>query len=230
MRRPPPWVIAMLVAGGGLLLASFAFADEVKAMFPADFWNKKPLTGAKETWLREFIAATTFDLVAGGMPRSVAFGQAAVETGWGGAGRNNPWGKRGLGDAGSELINTTECLEAGKPCVKQTGQQFAKFSSPAAAARGYVAFLSGKNYKQGWHLLGDPGRWLLWLWGMGYATANGYASAVVDASRKIAVTMGDPSLAVEPWTPAHQAIAKQLSAVNAGTQRRELTRKLLGVA
>lgn len=231
MRRPPPWVIALALVTVGILAATWAFAQESPMPLPADNWGKKPLTGSKAEWLRQFISDTRPTLGPSGFPVAVAFAQAAIETGWGVAGRNNPWGKRGVGDAGSDLINTTECFEAGKPCVKQTGQQFAKFSSPAAAAQGYIKFLSGNMYKQGWGFRDkDPGRWVLWLWGMGYGTANHYAVTVVDVSRKIAVTMQDARYAIEPWTAEHKSIAAQLSAVNAGKQRRDLTHKLLGIA
>lgn len=230
MQRPPPWIIAVSLAAVGLLVAGAAWGDELVDMLPEDLWGKKALSGAKLAWLRSLAADSRGVLAAASMPAAVAFGQAAVETGWGSAGRNNPWGQRGRGDAGSDLITTTECFKAGADCTNLTGQQFAKYSSQTAAALGYIKFLSGPSYKEGWpYRNADPGRWLLWLWGMGYATANHYASSVVDASRKVAVSLNDASLAIN-WTDAHQAIADQLSSADAGSQRRALTRKLLGGA
>lgn len=225
--RIPPWLAGTAVVAVGLLFAGVAWGDELVEMLPEGLWGKKPLSGKKLDWLRNLVAQTKSVLIAAGMPPSVAYGQAAIETGWGSAGLNNPWGQRGKGDAGSDSITTTECFEAGQPCTKLTGQTFAKFSSPTAASLGYIKFLSGKSYMDGWAFRStDSGRWLLWLWGMGYATANHYATAVVDASRKIAVSLDDASLAID-WSDAHADIAKALSQVNAGKDRRALARKLL---
>lgn len=227
--RLPPLAVGLGIGAVGLLLAGLAWSDEVRAMLPADLWGKKPLNAKQTAWLQGLISETEPTIVAGGLPKSVSFGQSAVETGWGSAGRNNPWGKRGKGDAGSQQYTTTECLTAAS-CEVLKDQEFAKYSNQLAAAQGYVNFLAGKSYIPGKVFLpADPGRWLLWLWAMGYATDNHYATKVLDTSRKIAVTLNDASYAIEPWTAEHKAIADQLSQVNAGKQRRDLAKQLLGV-
>ena len=228
MRRPPPWLIGLSITAAGLLVAGLAWSDEVSAMLPAGMWGKKPLNDKQTTWLRGLIADALGTITSAGLPANVAFAQAAIETGWGSAGRNNPWGQRGKGDAGSQQYTTTECFTAGS-CEVLHDQTFAKYSTQTAAAQGYTRFLAGKSYRPGKAFLpADPGRWLLWLWAMGYGTANHYAGAVVDASRKIAVTLGDASYAID-WTDAHKAIADQLSEENAGSARRAKARELLGV-
>lgn len=219
---PRPWVLALVAATLVLVIAVSASADELPDL--ASF-NKKPLTGAKLVWLQGLVEQARANIRDGDSPESVAYGQAAVETGWGSAGRNNPWGKRGSGDAGSALITTHEVI--GLQEVEQKNQQFAVFSSPAAAAKGYVDFLNGKSYQPAHHLRSsDPGAWLLWLWAMGYATATHYPAAVVDASRKIAVSLNDARLAV-PWTARHADIASRLAQVAAGKPRRTLAASLL---
>lgn len=225
----PVWAAGLGVVALGLAAASAAWAAEGDhVQLPADKWGKTPLSGTKLTWVQGIVGQASGVLQAGEMPLSVAFGQAAVETGWGGSMRDNPWGKRGAGDKGSQLITTTECYEANKDCVKLTGQKFASYSGEAAAALGLVSFLSGPNYRKGWAWRSaDPGRWLIWLWAMGYATANHYPSAVVDASRKIAVSLNDARLAVAPWTAEHSELASKLGAVNAGSSRRALANKLM---
>lgn len=227
--RWTPLRIAGAAALGLLALSALAAKSARAAEFPPDKWGKKGVGGGKAVWLRGIVDATNGIITEGGMPLSVAYGQAAVETGWGGSGRNNPWGIRGTGDAGSQAWSTSEHLDG--EWVEQSGQKFAKYTSEAAAAHAYVAFLSGPMYRDGWHYRSaDPGRWLLWLWGMGYASAPGYPGAVVDCSRNVAVTLGDASLAVEPWTAEHAAIAADLKGYKFGSARRERTRALLGVA
>ncbi len=229
MRLPSPTLLAIGLTAAGLLIAGLAWSDEVRAMLPADRWGKKPLNAKQTEWLRGLIADATGIIAAGGLPTNVAIAQAAIETGWGSAGRNNPWGQRGKGDAGSQQYTTTECFKADS-CTVLHDQTFAKYSSQAAAAQGYVRFLAGKSYIPGKAFLPqDPGRWLLWLWAMGYGTANHYAVTVVDVSRKIAVTLDDASYAID-WSDAHKAIADQLSQADAGSARRAKARELLGVS
>lgn len=234
MKLPPPWLLAAVAVGVGLLIVGVAYADEIEeAMLPADLWNKKPLTGSKLAWAQRLRDEAGPVFQAGGYPRSVAFAQAAVESGWGTSMPSNPWGLRGVGDAGSNLITTKECYGgAGAECVTLTGQQFRKFSSLTAAASGYLSWMAN-NVKQpqarGWWLT-DPGRWLLYAWGARtYATANSYAATVVDASRKLAVSLNDGAIAI-PWSDWHASVAKQIGAAPAGSQRRALTLQLLGLA
>lgn len=226
--RVSPKMLAAIAVGFGLLLAGIAQAADLVDLPDLAGFGKTPLRGDKLAWVQKIVGEASDTLRQGNTPRSVAFGQAAVETGWGTSGAADPWGERGAGDAGSDLITTHEVIDG--QSVKMTGQKFAHYSSLDAAAKGYIAFLDGKSYRPGhpWRQ-SDPGRWLLWLWAMGYATATHYPSSVVDASRKIAVTLNDPTLAVHPWTAQHEALASQLADVAAGSGRRKLAGQLLGL-
>jgi hypothetical protein len=227
------WALAIAALLALMVPAGFAMAATPRrkyAVFPADRWGIKPWpsTDFRARRLAAIVEETEPVLEAAGMPVAVAIGQSALETGWYKAGVANPWGIRGSGDAGSDFITTKEVFDPAVGAVTLTDQKFARFSSNAAAARGLVKFLSGPMYREGWALrAADDGLWLLWLWGMGYATSTNYPSAVVATSRRAAVQLERPDLAVT-WSPNHQAIADQLAVLPAGSQRRAKTRALLG--
>lgn len=237
MRLPPPWLLAVVAGGVVLLIAGVAMAQTSKpsfahpAAFPPNLWGMKAKTGPQAAYLRELVAEGREVIESAGFPASVAIAQAMVETGWGGSMHMNPFGKRGVGDAGSVSITTSECYgAAGDACETQTGQQFAWFSSLRAACEGYVRFCSTTRY-QGGHRYRqpDPGRWLLWLWGVGYATAPSYPSTVVDTSRRVGLTLGDISMVID-WNDGHRALLKQLQQYSAGSERKAATERLLGAA
>ena len=221
---PVPAILAAAVAGLGLAVAGVALRKPAQVTAP----DPKALPEHQRQWLQDLVFDASPVLAAGRMPLSVAFGQAAIETGWGKSLRDNPWGKRGVGDAGSQFIATHESFEAGTSTLLHD-QKFAAFSSQTAAALGYVKFLNSKLYAPG-HLFRsrDAGRWLLWLWAAGYATSGSYAQAVRGASKTVAKALGNPDLEV-PWSPWHGQVADELGAVDAGSARRGLARKRLGL-
>jgi len=185
-----------------------------------------PDTSPKVVWLARLNAEARDILECARIPPNVGFAQAALESGFGSRMATNPWGVRGAGDAGSQFISTTEYFEAGT-ATALSNQKFAKYTSLGAAAKGYVAFCNGKSYRPGHAFVEvDPGRWLLWLWGMGYATAPNYAVTVQDVSIRVALQLDDAALAI-PWSAWHEDVAHKLSKVAAGAVRRNLTAKLL---
>ena len=188
-------------------------------------WKPK-LSQEKREWVHKLVTETEDTLAGANMPLSVAFGMACAETGYGQAGAANPWGMRGAGDAGSDYITTHEQLN--HVVVKQHNQKFAKFSSLAAAARGYASFVSGPRYKKGWAYRDtDHGKWLLWVWGQGYGTADNYPPVVVDASRNVAKVLDRPELIVQ-WTDEHRALKDAIADAPAGPKRWAKTQELLG--
>lgn len=224
-------MIGYLLAGAGLLAllragASWAYAHPL--VWPAGTWGMKAKQGTSAAYLRDLWTEGGEVIAAAGFPPSVAMAQAMVETGWGSSMRANPFGIRGKGDAGSVAITTRECLgAAGDGCEVQIGQTFGQWSSLANACAAYVAFCSGPMYRDGHkYRRTDPGRWLLWLWGMGYATAPNYPSTVVDTSRRVGLTLNDLRLVI-PWDDGHRALAQQLKQYDAGADRRAATRTLL---
>lgn len=219
---------ALIAVGAWLLLRRTVRAFAHPAAWPSNRWGMKAKTGGAADYLRDLTTEGADLIAAAGFPPSVALAQAMVETGWGGSMRANPFGQRGAGDAGSVSITTTECYgAAGEACETQTGQDFARFSSLAAACRAYARFVDGPMYRGGHkYRRSDPGRWLLWLWGMGYATAPNYPSTVVDTSRRVGLTLNDLRLVI-PWDDGHRALAQQLKQYDAGADRRAATRTLL---
>ena len=226
------WAIAIGVVLAGGLLVSLPASAATKPVPTGGAGKKKKGSGLDNTiggendwaWIQQMIADTRSSIETSGFPASVAFGQLAVETAYGTAGRGVPWGVKGTGDAGTVKSSTKEDFNLQRVTIEDN---FAKYSSHAAAAKGYTDFLTGKRYKQGWHLRNDPAKWLLWLWGQGYASATNYGPAVVDASRHVANVTGDKSLEIV-WTDEHRAISAQLSKVPFGTERRAVVTKLLG--
>jgi flagellum-specific peptidoglycan hydrolase FlgJ len=183
-------------------------------------------TSPKAVWLSKLNAEARDVLECARIPPNVAFAQAALESGFGARMATNPWGVRGAGDAGSQFITTQEYFEVGK-ATTLSNQKFAKYTSLGAAAKGYVSFCNGKSYRPGHAFIEvDPGRWLLWLWGMGYATAPDYARSVQNVSIRVALQLDDAALAI-PWSAWHDDVAQALSKVKAGSARRNLTAKLL---
>lgn len=219
---------ALIAVGAWLLLRRRVRTFAHPAAWPENRWGMKAKTGGAADYLRDLTTEGADLIAAAGFPPSVALAQAMVETGWGSSMRANPFGQRGAGDAGSVSITTTECYgAAGEACETQTGQDFARFSSLAAACRAYARFVDGPMYRGGHkYRRSDPGRWLLWLWGMGYATGPNYPSAVVDASRRVGLTLEDLRLVI-PWDDSHRAILDELQQHAAGKARRSATRALL---
>lgn len=174
-------------------------------------------------WLRKVYDETHAIIDTSGMPVAVAYGQLALETGYGKAGRGAPWGVKGKGDAGSSTATTHENIDHAKVVIRD---DFAKYTSLQAAARGYCDFLSGKRYREGWDLRDRPERWALWVWGIGYASADYYIRPLRDCSRHMAELVGRDSLRLN-FTAEELAIADKLSKQPAGPKRWALCRKLL---
>lgn len=216
-------VVWLLKSGSSCRLAT-PWLDQVT--MPT--WSRWPDTSEKQQWLVK-LAATRDTLECGGCPGNVAFAQAATESGYGQKMASNPWGVRGAGDAGSNYITTKEEFDPGDVKVLKD-QKFAKYSSIKAAAAGYVRFTDGKSYRTGRaaYAVDDPAAWLLWLWGMGYATSSSYPATVVAVSRRVALQLDDPSLVIV-WAPIHVEIASELSKLAPGKARRARTATLLGI-
>lgn len=231
MSRIPQWAVKnwpILLGIAVLWFASDAVAHTSRAATKKKLPTLKPWpeTSLKRQWLLPFAAIAVPILHNRGFPASVALGMAATESGYGSAMPDNPWGVRGKGDAGTNTITTQEDFGAGK--VTLPDQKFAKYSTVEAATNAYCDFLSGTRYRNGWSLRdgADDGLWLLWLWGMGYASGSGYAQTASGASRRIAVELDDPEFVVT-WDANKAAMAKKIGAKVFGKARREETVRLL---
>ncbi|MGA1354480.1 MAG: glucosaminidase domain-containing protein, partial [Candidatus Limnocylindrus sp.] len=187
-----PWILGAL-----LLVASTSTATTraaTKKKLPS--LKRWPDSSDKRQWVLHLAQVAGPVIAKRGFPLSVAFAQAAGESLWGTRMPDNPWGLRGKGDAGVNVITTKEEFDPGNP-VTQKGQKFAKFESIEAAATAYCNFLSGKSYKAGWDLRdADDGLWLLWLWGMGYASASKYPPFIVAVANRVAVELDNPEYTI----------------------------------
>lgn len=185
--------------------------------------SKSGLGKAKDdglAWLATVHRDTIGVIGPSGMPPAVAYAQLTLETAYGTAGRGLPWGVKGKGDLGSQSVVTHEVFDHNPTKIVD---QFARYSSVAKAAEGYVNFLGGKRYREGWSLRARPESWAIWVWGVGYATADSYIVALRDTSRHFADWMGDQSLRLN-FTADELAFARELARLPAGDRRRQATR------
>lgn len=191
---------------------------------PAKAKPKKKSLGKKKDagldWLAGVYADTIGIIGPSGMPASVAYAQLTLETAYGTAGRGLPWGVKGKGDLGSQSVVTHEVFDHNPTKIVDN---FARYSSVQKAAEGYVQFLNGKRYREGWSLRARPEAWAIWVWAVGYATADNYVGVLRDTSRHFADRIGNDSLRLN-FTAQELDLAKQLGRLPAGDRRRQAVR------
>jgi len=158
------------------------------------------LAGKKADWLRNLAQVARPICAEYRVPLAVCLAQAAIESAWGSRMPDNPFGLRGVGDAGSHSITTKESAGKGDgSTVTMTGQQFRKFSSLTAAVTAYCRWFNGNRSMRPAvrPLSGDPAAFIVWAWGVAtYATADGYPVAIRNVSRTVAKTLGDDALRI----------------------------------
>jgi hypothetical protein len=175
-----------------------------------------------------------------GVSPQVCVSQAVLETGWGWARTRkkrkltleemfkergyNFFGLKGKGDAGSQYWKTKEHRGAPKDgvVVEVITDRFAKFSSTEAGIRGYCRKLTNKRYKgAAENFSDDPGRYITYVWGKGYATAGAYATKVMGVMRSVSAITGDESYDVRP-DKGLQEVIDLFRTVPAGKKRRKI--------
>jgi hypothetical protein len=129
------------------------------------------------------------------IPLAVMVAQSAIETGFGkSAPGNNYFGMKGSGTAGSNLLMTREEMTPGDETSIR--QNFAAYSKVSDSFEKYAELITGNsryNYATQAYAM-DPEKFIIYVWGKGYATDSSYPNSVVSASKQIADSTGDRSL------------------------------------
>lgn len=118
-----------------------------------------------------------------GLDPSVIAGQAAWESGYGAhAPGNNFFGIKGVGDAGSQMLWTTEYIP-GQGNVRVQAP-FAAYSSPAAGLAGYASFITDNPRYQGAEDATTVSGQISALGAAGYATDPNYVGNITSTAAK----------------------------------------------
>jgi len=131
------------------------------------------------------------------IPLSVMLGQTSLETGFGKSiPANNYFGIKGKGTLGSSFLSTQEEGEPGN--VEVTKQFFAANEKMQDSFEQYARLITGDSrYEHSETYRNDPGKFLIYVWGKGYATSSNYPKAVSDVSKEVARVLGDSSLEIK---------------------------------
>jgi len=133
-----------------------------------------------------------------GIPVAVMVAQSAIETGFGkSAPGNNYFGMKGSGTAGSNFLMTREEMTPGEEM--STKQNFAAYQKISDSFENYAELISGnERYSYATQAYSmDPEKFIIYIWGKGYATDSRYPLSVVAASKQIADSTGDRSLMMQ---------------------------------
>lgn len=173
------------------------------------------LTQKQLAWLKNLEATATPMLIDQNLAPfiGICLAQAALESGYGAAMPDNPFGKRGVGDAGSNYITTQESSGEGDGSTDVlTDQKFAKYSSLAAAVQGWINWCTSQRNGYGFATFAPDPEWaLIWIWGAcTYATADNYVGKIVSVSHTVSKNLGLPSARLD-LTDEQIALVKQLS-------------------
>lgn len=166
-----------------------------------------------------------------GVPAIVTLSMASLESGYGKSSigpAKNFFGMKGEGPEGSFSAETMEEYTSGEKTKIKDG--FRMYSSMKDSFEDYAKTLStSSRYSYAARkYFNDPAKFILYIWGNGYATDSEYFFSLVGVSSTIARILGEPSLRINP-TPEDMALAKKLSKLDPQTgERRNQTLALLG--
>lgn len=123
-----------------------------------------------------------------GIPAPLVLAQAAHETGYGRALRdNNFFGIKGSGTAGSKLWNTHEYANGNRMNVRD---KFAGYETVEDSFNAYGKLISGKRYRDAMSSTHDPRAYFDAIQGAGYATDPNYANKVYEVYKGIMRRLG----------------------------------------
>lgn len=189
------------------------------------------LTKKQLAWVQKIEATATPMLIEQELTPfiGICLAQAALESGYGSSMPDNPFGKRGVGDAGSNYITTQESSGVGDgSTVAMTDQKFAKYSTQAAAVQGWINWCTSQRNGYGFATFAqEPELALIWIWGAcTYATADNYVGKIVSVSHTVSKNLGLPMARLD-LSDDQIDLVKQLSVLTA-KQRVSVTQDALG--
>ena len=150
-----------------------------------------PLTNEQSERLRELAALAAPICASAGVPLAVCLAQWAIATEWGNIQVDfNLFTLRGAGDAGTQTVKLADGPR------RRAVTHIARYSSPHAAVRAYCSLVTSGRYAEAKvRFSDDAARFLVYLWGAGYARAPHYPEECARASADIASALEAPYLA-----------------------------------
>jgi len=175
-------------------------------------------------WIEKYGDITKRICEEEGIPYQICWAQAILESGSGTnvlARNNNLWGIKYRSKYHSRFVRkwTWEYLKKGKVKVFS---KFAAWDTLEEGTRGYCQFLKRKRYLHDnlQKISSDPLKYLIWIWGRGYATARGYVPAWVKRMQKIYTATGNEDFNVDYC--AHLQVAVEILREKTSTERKHL--------
>lgn len=164
-----------------------------------------------------------------GIPEGVIFGQWALESSYGrkDIGGYNYFGIKGSGPAGSTSARTNEEYQSGR--VSRETAKFKKFNNPKECFEEYGGMLSSKDrYKYATQAFrNDPAKFIIWIWGRGYATDSQYPISIARTAKSIGLTIGRNDIGWD-YTPEELDLIQRMAKLDAGKERYDLVTRELG--
>ena len=182
----------------------------------------------KKAWLDSFMATAKNICDWYGVPYQMCVTQAALESGWGEkAPKFNHFGIKGEGSAGFSSATGKEFI-GGQYVAKV--MKFAAYKSLEDAIQAYCnAMKNNPKFQYATaHFSNNLNKFIIWIWGKGYATAPDYVYTFFGVMSVIYRATGNEDFN-RKLTPQDVAMIKKLKGKVAGQQRSSLTESLLKV-
>ena len=163
------------------------------------------------------------------IPQGVIFGQWALESSYGrkDIGGYNYFGIKGSGSAGSTSARTNEEYQSGR--VSRETASFAKYKDMQDGFNAYGQMISSsKRYKYATEVFkNDPAKFIIWIWGRGYATDSQYPISIARTAKSIGLTIGRSDIGWD-YTPEELNLIDRMTKLDAGKERYDLVTRELG--
>jgi flagellum-specific peptidoglycan hydrolase FlgJ len=180
----------------------------------------------KKSWLDSFMATAKVICKKNGVPYQMCVTQAALESGWGEkAPKFNHFGIKGEGSAGFSSATGKEFV--GGQYVSKV-MKFAAYSSLEDAIQSYCnAMKDNPKFKYATeNFSNDLNKFIIWIWGKGYATSPDYVYTFFGVMSVIYRATGNEDFNKQ-LTAADKLMIKKLRGKVAGSKRAALTESLL---
>lgn len=136
---------------------------------------------------------------AAGVPWAVCVAQAWAESGLGRSDlakrANNFHGIKYRKGQHTRFVMHVSPERTRKGVTTRQRMRFAAFDTPEDGIRAWVKKVTGRRYRRSSDYEDDPVRFVAYLWGKGWATANHYVAAFAAKLRKLGDAIGDKALA-----------------------------------
>lgn len=206
-----------------MTVLSGASQEEVKPQ------NKSDMTEPGKTdWLKSISSISDSVSKKYGIPKQILLAQSSLESGFGKSdlGVFNFFGIKDFSGKNSTTKSTTEEYSPGVITKEQSS--FKAFESLEDSFESYGSLIKNNNrYSLATKKYYDqPGKFIIYIWGKGYATDSNYPQKISEVSKTVASKLSDPSLSFS-FTPDEQSIISTLATLS-GEQRANKTEEIFG--